>query len=115
MVKKGNKSGGGGRRKNRNQRYIKQEGKMYFDGRISQALPGAHFEARVDRGPDLEPIIIDCNLRTILKVKRFKLIKGDPVTIEVDPVQGIADDGSMKGVIVEVNPIFNNPRPVVKK
>ena len=60
---------------------------IYFEGVVIETLPGVKFKVKVDRGEKLEPLIIPVDLRTFLKVKRVKIIKGDKVWIELDPTK----------------------------
>lgn len=71
---------------------------IYFDGRIIEALPGARFKVRVERDNGLEPLVIDSDLRTIYKLRHMHLIKGDFVTVEVNPSLDLT-----KGTIVLAN------------
>ena len=76
-----NKSG----KRNRSIGYDFRPEMIYFEGRIIEALPGARFKVRVERDNGLEPLIIDADLRTIYKLRHMHLIKGDFVTVEVNP------------------------------
>lgn len=69
--------------------------RIYFEGVIVETLPGVKFKVKVDRGENLEPLIINSDLKSFLKVKRVKIIKGDKVWIELDPSEELT-----KGVIV---------------
>lgn len=71
--------------------------KIYLDGVVVDLLPGTRFKAKVVRSGDLPNLIIDCSLKTIFKVKRFRLIKGDKVLIEINPSEDIS-----KGTIVKI-------------
>lgn len=62
---------------------------IYFEGRIVDMLPGTRFKVRVDRENGLEPLILECDLRTLYKRKHIHLIKGDFVTVEVNPLQDL--------------------------
>lgn len=68
---------------------------IYFEGRIIDMLPGTRFKVRVDRDNGLEPLILECDLRTVYKQKHIHLIKGDFVTAEVNPLISLT-----KGTIV---------------
>jgi translation initiation factor IF-1 len=68
--------------------------KVYFEATVTETLPGVKFKVKVDRDKGLEPLIINADLKSFLKVKRVKIIKGDKVWIEVDPMD------LSKGVIV---------------
>lgn len=76
---------------------------IYLDGMIVDVLPGTRFKAKVTREGDLEDLMIDCSLRTIFKVKRFRLIRGDKVTIELDPNESLS-----QGTIVQVKREYTN-------
>ncbi len=82
------------RRKKRRALFTKKPDKIYFDGTIVDTLPGVKFKVKIDRGEDLEPLIMTSDLKSFLKVKHVKIIKGDHVTLEVDPTD------LEKGVIV---------------
>jgi len=70
--------------------------KIYLDGVVFETLPAAHFRVRVDRGENVEPLEVECDIKAFFKKKRISIIKGDTVTIELDP----SDDLS-KGIIVK--------------
>lgn len=76
--------------------YDKKEDKVYFEGVVAETLPSVRFKVRIDR-KNLEPLILECQTKSILKVKKVKIIKGDFVTVEVD-----LEDLS-KGLIVKRN------------
>lgn len=78
---------------------------IYLNGMIVDVLPGTRFKAKVERSGDLEDLMIDCSLKTIFKVKRFRMIRGDKVTIELDPTADLS-----KGVIVQVKREFSFPK-----
>ena len=69
---------------------------LYLDGRVSDTLPGTRFIVKVDRDAPLDPLFITADVRTLFKTRRsLTLIKGDNVTVEIDPTQDLT-----KGVIV---------------
>lgn len=70
--------------------------KIYLDGIVFETLPAAQFKVKVDRGEGIEDLIIKCDTKTLFKKRNIKIIKGDTVTVELDP----ADDLS-KGIIVK--------------
>ncbi|MBC7471648.1 MAG: translation initiation factor IF-1 [candidate division SR1 bacterium] len=76
--------------------YDKKEDKVYFEGVVTETLPSVRFKVKIDR-KNLEPLILECQTKSILKVKKVKIIKGDFVTVEVD-----LEDLS-KGLIVKRN------------
>lgn len=78
--------------------------KIYLDGSVIDVLPGTRFKVKVVRSGNLEDLIIDCSLKTIFKVKHFRLIRGDKVTIELDPMEDLT-----KGLIVQVKREYINP------
>lgn len=84
-----------GRRKRREIKYDFDPSMIYFEGRIIDPLPGTRFKVRVERANGLEPLLIECDLRTLYKVRHMHLIKGDYVTIEVNPMLDLT-----KGTIV---------------
>lgn len=89
-------------KKRKNNSYEKKGDKIYFTGVVSDTLPGVKFMVKIQRGETMEPLLIECMTRTILKVKRVKILKGDSVTVEIDP------SDLTKGVIVERNLNYNN-------
>ena len=96
MNKKSSKNSNPPNRRRRPASYDKKEDKVYFDGVIIETLPSVRFKVKIDR-KNLEPLILECQTKSILKVKRVKIIKGDFVTVEVD-----LEDLS-KGLIVKRN------------
>jgi translation initiation factor IF-1 len=76
---------------------------MYFENcKIIEMLAGTRFRVKVDRSDKGKPdLIIECDLKTVFKLKRIKLIKGDRVTVEVDPTQDFSAT-ILKGTIVLV-------------
>jgi translation initiation factor IF-1 len=82
------------RRKKPNNSFERKPDKVYFESIVVETLPGVKFKVKVERGETLEPLIISADLKSFLKVKRVKIIKGDKVWIEVDPID------LTKGVIV---------------
>jgi translation initiation factor IF-1 len=75
----------GGRRRQRRQ-FEKKPDKLYFEGIVVETLPATSFICRIDRGEKLEPLLINSALKSFLKVKRVKVIKGDKVMLELDPM-----------------------------
>jgi translation initiation factor IF-1 len=76
--------------------FEKKDDKMYFDGVVIDTLPGVQFKVKIPRKTG-DPLILVCLTKSILKVKRVKIIKGDSVTVELDP-QDLS-----KGLIVSRN------------
>jgi translation initiation factor IF-1 len=83
-------------RRKRKPLFEKKEDKIYFDGVVADTLPSVRFKVKIER-KNLEPLVLECQTKSILKVKRVKIIKGDFVTIEVDPMD------LTKGLIVSRN------------
>jgi translation initiation factor IF-1 len=83
---------------NRRKRKVfkKNDEKIYFEGVVVDTLPGVRFKVKIDR-KTLEPLMLECMLKSLLKVKKVKIIRGDFVTIEIDPTD------LSKGVIVSRN------------
>ncbi|NJL97164.1 translation initiation factor IF-1 [Candidatus Gracilibacteria bacterium] len=74
------------RRRRRRKEFEKKIDKIYFDGVIVDTLPGVRFKVKIERSKELEPLILECNTKTILKVKRVRMVKGDVVQVELDPM-----------------------------
>jgi len=72
--------------------------KIYLDGVIFETLPAAHFRVRIDRGENVEPLEVECDVKGFFKKagKRISIIKGDTVTVELDPTDDLS-----KGIIVK--------------
>jgi len=58
---------------------------IYLEGVVVGTLPSARFIVRIERPNGLEPLEITCSTKTSLIKSRVKIIKGDPVLIELDP------------------------------
>lgn len=71
--------------KRRRSLYKKKPDKIYFDGKVVDTLPGVKFVVKIERGNNLEPLMLTCQLLTMLKVKKVSIIKGDTVEVEIDP------------------------------
>jgi translation initiation factor IF-1 len=82
------------RRKKRARTDFKED-MIYLEGVVTEALPGVRFNVKVERANGLEPLMIECNTKTLFKVKKIKIIKGDTVIVELDPTD------LTKGTIVE--------------
>ena len=97
----------GGRRKRKSLEFEKDPNMIYLDGVIANSLPGTRFEVKVERG-ELDDLMVECKLRTVYKLmRRFRLIRGDKVSIEINPNQELD-----KGTIVFVHRTQRpNPRP----
>jgi translation initiation factor IF-1 len=65
--------------------YERKSDKIYLDGIVVESLPGVKFRVKIERSKGLEPLILECQTRAILKVKKIKILKGDTVTVELDP------------------------------
>ena len=85
-----------GKRKNRVRReHFRDENKTYLTGVVTDALPGTRFKIRIERSMGLEPLILECELKTMFKARNIKIIRGDTVDIELDPT-----DPALKGKII---------------
>ncbi len=84
-------------RRRRRRVFEKKADKIYFDGVVVDTLPGVRFKVKIERSNDLEPLILECNTKSILKVKRVRMVKGDRVSVELDP------SDLSKGLIVSRN------------
>jgi translation initiation factor IF-1 len=81
---------------------------MYFDnGIVTETLPGTTFKVKVtressDETKSMPPIMLVCNLKTILIKKRVIIIKGDNVIVEVNPEDMYYDieNNILKGTII---------------
>jgi len=100
---------GSGKRKRKNLDIEFDPNKIYLQGRIYEALPGTRFKVRVERPGDLDDIMVDCKLRTVFKLKHINMIKGDTVTVEIDPNQDLTN-----GTIVMLKRSFTKPPKVNK-
>lgn len=90
------------RSRSRKKTHERREDRIYLDGKVVETLPGTRFKVRVERSKGLEPLIVDCQVKTMFKVKNIKIIKGDLVTVEIDPVVDIdPENNSAKGVIIQ--------------
>jgi translation initiation factor IF-1 len=83
------------KRKRVRREHSRDENKTYLTGVVIEALPGTRFKVRVERSKGLEPLIVECLLKTMFKARNIKIIKGDQVDIEIDPM-----DPSLKGIII---------------
>lgn len=97
MAQNNSRPTGGGRRKRRDITHAFKPDMLYLEGRIFESLPGTRFKVRVERGNNLDDLYIDADLKTVYKLRRMRLIKGDYVTVEIDPSQDLS-----KGTIVLV-------------
>lgn len=89
MVQHRPKKSRGGRRKRREVTHDLKPDMIYLEGRIFDALPGTRFKVRVERAKELDDLYIDADLKTVYKLRRMRLIKGDYVTVEIDPTQNL--------------------------
>ncbi len=85
----------GGRRRRGRKEHSRDENKTYLVGVVAEALPGTRFKVKVERSKGLEPLIVECSLKTMFKARNIKIIKGDTVDIEIDPM-----DPELKGMII---------------
>jgi translation initiation factor IF-1 len=80
----------------------RKDDKIYLDGVVFETLPSARFKVKVTRSKNLDPLIVDCQVKTIFKVRNIKIIKGDQVTLEIDPETGLdPESNTARGVIIE--------------
>lgn len=87
--------------------FIEQDSKIYFEGVVYEALPGATFRVKVKR-PSKDPLAeasffyIVAKLKAAL-VRKLKIIKGDYTKVEVNPEDMYfnQEQGILKGTIVE--------------
>jgi translation initiation factor IF-1 len=84
-----------GHRRKRRKEHSRDENKTYLIGAVSETLPGTRFVVKVERSKGLEPLVIECSLKTMFKARNIKIIKGDTVEIEIDPM-----DPALKGMII---------------
>jgi translation initiation factor IF-1 len=87
--------------------FVEQDSKIYFEGTVFEALPGATFRVKVKRpnkDPEAEVLFfyIVAKLKAAL-VRKLKVIKGDFVKVEVLPEDMYfnQEQGILKGTIVE--------------
>ena len=87
MIKKTHKKPSTGNQNRRKRAaFDKKSDKVYLEGIVSESLPGVKFKVKVERSKGLEPLVLECQTKTLLKVKRVKILKGDAVLIELDPL-----------------------------
>lgn len=72
-------------RRRRRATFSLKEDKIYLNGVVIESLPSVRFKVRIERPKGLEPLTLECQTKSILKVKKVKIIKGDEVTVELDP------------------------------
>ena len=95
-------NGNTGRRRRGAKLGERREDRIYLDGRVVETLPGTRFKVRIDRSKGLEPLIVDCQVKTMFKVKNIKIIKGDLVSVEIDPELDLdPENNTAKGVIIQ--------------
>jgi translation initiation factor IF-1 len=91
------------RKRNRSLDFQYKPDFVYFEGKIFDTLPGTRFVVRVDRSSKgLEPLFIEADLKTLFKLRRIRMIKGDSVTVEVNPLDIDPTKTRIHGVIVGV-------------
>lgn len=66
--------------------YKKKADKIYLEGKIVESLPGVRFVVKIERSNGLEPLMLNCMTLSMIKVKKIKIIKGDSVEVEIDPL-----------------------------
>jgi translation initiation factor IF-1 len=112
VKKKKQQNKGGNHRRRPRPREARKEDCIYFDGVVTESLPGVQFRVKVKRltkdkntGEDieLEPIHLVCHLKTKLIKRRVSIIKGDNVVVEVNPIDMYFDEENniLKGTIIE--------------
>lgn len=94
------KSSSPNRRKNRNKQTKLKEEMIYFEGRVVETFPGTIFGVAVVRKAGLAPLIIKASLKAMLIKRRVMVIRGDKVTVEINP-EDLATEGMIRGTIVE--------------
>jgi translation initiation factor IF-1 len=72
-----------------------------FEGRVVETFPGPSFNVEVTRKNDLPPILIKCNLKSMLIKRKVLIIKGDFVLVEVNLEDMATEDKVIKGLIVQ--------------
>jgi translation initiation factor IF-1 len=93
---------GNANRRRRQRQGERREDRIYLDGKVIETLPGTRFKVRIDRSKGLEPLIVDCQVKTLFKVKNIKIIKGDLVTVEIDPELDLDPENNLaKGIIIQ--------------
>lgn len=87
--------------KKRRQRETKfQDDKIYFEGKVVETYPATVFGVEVQRKNGLEPMLVRAGLKTILKLRKVMVIKGDTVRLEMNPEDMASEDGALKGTII---------------
>jgi len=79
----------------------KDKATVSFEGRVVETFPGPSFNVEVMRKNDLPPIIIKCNLKSMLIKRKILIIKGDFVLVEVNLEDMATEDKIIKGLIVQ--------------
>lgn len=101
-VKKTAGSTSGGGRKKRRKIFKKQTDKVYLTGVVTELLPGTQFKVKVETAEGKEPLIVNCQVKTFFKLKHIKIIKGDSVEVEIDPLTDIdTENNKAKGIIIK--------------
>lgn len=99
------RSSGGARKKRREITHEFKPEMMYIDGVVAETLVGTRFKVKVERD-NLDPYFIECGLKTIFKAKKIIVIRGQEVTVEVDPALDLS-----KGTIVLIKRRENTQQP----
>lgn len=101
-MKKPTKKLNQGNKQRRSKIHDRREDKIYLDGKVIETLPGTRFKVKIERTKGIEPLIVDCQVKTMFKVKNIKIIKGDNVSVEIDPELDIdPENNSAKGTIIQ--------------
>jgi translation initiation factor IF-1 len=109
VVTRNNKNSKPNHRRRVRKQESRKEDYIYFDfGEIVETMPGVTFKVKVirkslDKDKELPPIFIVCNLKAKLIKRRVMMIKGDRVTVEVNPEDMYfnQDENILKGTIIE--------------
>ena len=103
-------------RRRRSKISVLKEDMIYFEGKVVETFPGTVFGVEVVRKAGLPPIVIKASLKAMLIKRRVMVIKGDVVTVEINP-EDLAAEGVIRGTIVErINTNLQfNPAPVAAK
>jgi translation initiation factor IF-1 len=92
-----------------------KDDKIYFEGKVVETYPGTVFGVEVSRKNGLAPMFVKAGLKAVLIKKRVMIIKGDAVTVEINPEDMSSNDTTLKGIIVQrVNINLNMPAPTNK-
>jgi translation initiation factor IF-1 len=98
------------RKKNRRETKF-QEDRIYFEGKVIETFPATVFGVEIQRKNGLAPLIVKAGLKTVLKLRKVMIIRGDNVKVEINPEDMASEDGILKGTIIER---VNIPRPTIQ-